>query len=105
MKEPTAATLRIRAAFELQSRIGELLDRYRATKPRLVGSVARGEARENVDLDLLVDLAPGAGHEWLRVSGLAEEFGEFLGVTVDVVTAPLLRDQVSATALANAVRV
>jgi uncharacterized protein len=82
-----------------------VLDRYGATNPRLFGSVARGEAREDSDLDLFVDLAPGAGNELLRVSGLAEELSDLLGVRVDVVAAPLLRDEVSATALADAVAV
>ncbi len=106
MREPTAATLRLRAALKLhRSRIGDVLDRYGATNPRLFGSVARGDAREDSDLDLLVDLAPGTGNELLRVSGLAEELSELLGVRVDVVAAPLLRDEVSATALGDAVAV
>lgn len=106
MKQPTAATLRLRDAIEQhRSRIGEVLDRYGATNPRLFGSAARGDAREGSDLDLLVDLAPGAGNELLRVSGLAEELSELLGVGVDVVSAPLLRDEVSATALEDAVAV
>lgn len=106
MKEPTAATLRLRAAFTAhRGRVDQLLERYGATHPRLFGSVARGEAREDSDLDLLVDLTPGAGNELLRVSGLAEELGELLGVRVDVVAAPLLRDGVSATALGDAVAV
>lgn len=106
MKEPTAATLRLRHAIEQhRSNLGEVLGRYGATNPRLFGSVARGDAREDSDLDLLVDLAPGAGNELLRVSGLAEELSELLGVRVDVVSAPLLRDEVSATALDDAVAV
>jgi len=106
MREPTAATLRLRAALKLhRSRIGDVLDRYGATNPRLFGSVARGDAREDSDLDLLVDLAPRTGNELLRVSGLAEELSELLGVRVDVVAAPLLRDGVSATALGDAVAV
>lgn len=106
MREPTAATLRLRAALKLhRSRIGDVLDRYGATNPRLFGSVARGDAREDSDLDLLVDLAPGTGNELLRVSGLAEELSELLGVRVDVVAVPLLRDEVSATALGDAVAV
>jgi len=106
MKELTAATLRLRAAIELhRSQMSEVLDRYGATNPRMFGSVTRGDAREDSDLDLLVDLTPGAGNELLRVSGIEEELGEFLGVRVDVVAAPLLRDRVSATALADAVAV
>lgn len=83
----------------------EVLNRYGATNPRLFGSVARGEATDGSDLDLLVDLFPGAGNELLRVAGLTEELSELVGRRVDVVTATLLRDEVSATALADAVAV
>lgn len=82
-----------------------LLKRYGADNLRMFGSAARGDARDDSDLDLFVDLAPGSGNELLRVSGLAEELSELLGVRVDVVAAPLLRDAVSATALADAVAV
>jgi len=106
MREPTAATRRLHAALRRnRSRVGDVLDRYGACNLRMFGSVARGDAREDSDLDLLVDLAPGVGNELLRVSGLAEELSELLGVRVDVVAAPLLRDEVSATALADAVAV
>jgi predicted nucleotidyltransferase len=56
-------------------------------------------------VDLLVDLAPDGGNELMRVAGIAEELSELLGVRVDVVSASLLRDEVSATALADAVAV
>jgi predicted nucleotidyltransferase len=103
---PTAETLRIRAALTShRGRVSALLDGYGATRPRVFGSVARGDAREDSDLDLLVDLVPGAGNELLRLAGLAEELSEVLGVRVDVVAAPLLRDEVSATALEDAVAV
>lgn len=106
MSQPTAATLLLRAALKRQgSRVAEVLGQYGATNPRLFGSVARGDAREDSDLDLLVDLAPGAGNELLRVAGLAEELSGLLGVRVDVVAATLLRDEVSATALKDAVAV
>lgn len=83
----------------------EILDHYGATNPRLFGSVARGEASGRSDLDLLVDLLPAGGNELLRVSGIAEELSQLLGRRVDVVTPSLLRDEVSATALADAVPV
>ena len=106
MSKASAATLRLRSALEShRSHIAELLNRYGATNPRLFGSVARGEAGEDSDLDLLVDLVPGAGNELLRVSGLAEELGELLHVRVDVVATSLLRDEVSASALMDAVAV
>lgn len=106
MSAPSNAALRLRAAMRQEvSRVGEVLARYGATNPRLFGSVARGDARDDSDIDLLVDLVPGAGNELLRVSGIAEELSMLLGVRVDVVAATLLRREVSATALADAVAV
>lgn len=104
MSEPTAAARRLQAALASHRvRVNDVLDRYGASNLRVFGSVARGDARDDSDLDLLVDLAPGRGNELLRVSGLAEDLTQLLGVRVDVVAPPLLRDAVSATALADAV--
>ena len=69
--------------------------RYAATNPRLFGSVARGDATSDSDIDLLVDLLPSGGNELLRVSGIAEELTELVGSRVDVVAASLLRGEVS----------
>lgn len=85
--------------------LDEILDRYAATNPRLFGSVARGDATLTSDVDLLVDLLPAGGNELLRVAGIAEELGQLLGRRVDVVTPSLLRTEVSANALADAVPV
>jgi len=81
------------------------LARYAATNPRIFGSVARGDATPDSDIDLMVDLLPRRGNELLRVSGIAEELSEVLGTRVDVVAASLLRGEVSSTALADLVRV
>lgn len=106
MTTPTPATQRLRAALAAQGdRVAEVLDRYAAVNPRLFGSVARGDAREGSDLDLLVDLLPSGGNELMRVAGLCEELSELLGIRVDVVAPTLLREAVSATALADAVAV
>lgn len=82
-----------------------IMRRYAANNPRLFGSVARGDATPDSDIDLLVDLLPGGGNELLRVSGIAEELTVLLGVRVDVVATSLLRGEVSSTALADAVAV
>ena len=104
--EPTAASLRLRGLLvERRDRVVEVLARYDATNPRIFGSAARGDAGDDSDVDLLVDLVPGAGNELLRVAGIAEELSEVLGVRVDVVSAGLLRDEVSATAVLDAVAV
>ncbi|MDO5629361.1 MAG: nucleotidyltransferase family protein [Mobilicoccus sp.] len=85
--------------------VAEILTRYGATNLRLFGSVARGEANDDSDVDFLVDLIPGGGNPLLCVSGIAEELSQVLDRRVDVVTPALLRDEVSATALADAVAV
>lgn len=106
MSTPTPASLRLRGVLEQQgTRVAEILGKYGATSPRLFGSAARGDAREDSDLDLMVDLIPGAGNGLLQVAGLSEELSELLGVRVDVVAADLLRDEVSTSALADAVAV
>lgn len=94
----------LRAALEAQRpAIDALLLAYSATNPRLIGSVARGDARTGSDIDLLVDLVEDRGNALLRVAGLGEELSDLLGVRVDVVSESLLRDAVSETALRDAV--
>ena len=40
-----------------------ILARYAATNPRIFGSVARGDATPDSDIDLMVDLLPSRGNE------------------------------------------
>jgi uncharacterized protein len=106
MSSPTSTALRVRAALmQHRPQVAEVLTRYGASNLRMFGSVARGDAGEDSDLDLLVDLVPGRGNELLRVAGLAEELTDVLGLRVDVVAAALLRHEVSSTALADAIAV
>jgi predicted nucleotidyltransferase len=79
-----------------------VLSRYGAKNPRLFGSVARGDATADSDVDVLVDLTDGSRNPLLAVAGLSEELSDLLGVRVDVVTESLLRDGVSRSALAQA---
>lgn len=99
----TAESLSLRAAIAAhRDALDGILRRYRAANPRLFGSVARGDATRNSDIDLLVDLLPGGGNDLLRVAGVAEELSQILGSRVDVVAESLLRDDVSSSALADA---
>jgi hypothetical protein len=63
---------------------------------RLFGSVARGEADEQSDVDFLVDL--DSGRSLLDLGGLLMDLKEVLGRDVDVVTEkglnPRIRDRV-----------
>ncbi len=101
---PTSTSRSVRQVIEQHPAHVNALTRYGATNPRLFGSVARGDAAEGSDIDLLVDLDPAAdGNPLLRVAGIAEELSTLLGMHVDVVTDVLLRDQVATSAHADAV--
>lgn len=106
MSVVTAESVSLRAAIAAHRDAMDLiLRRYRAVNPRLFGSVARGDATADSDIDLLVDLLPSGGNDLLRVAGVAEELSQLLGSRVDVVAASLLRDEVSSSALVDAVPV
>ena len=59
-------------------------NRFRATNPRVFGSVLHGTDIDGSDLDLLVDALPGA--TLFDLGGLQVALEELLGVPVDVVT-------------------
>jgi predicted nucleotidyltransferase len=62
---------------------------YGATQVKVFGSVARGEAEPDSDLDVLVDLDEEAG--LLQLAALESELEDFLGCPVHVVTSSGLR--------------
>ena len=104
MSVPTVTSRSVRQLIERdRARVEVVLARYGASNARLFGSVARGDAVEGSDVDLLVDLDPSGGSVLLRVAGIGEELSALLSVQVDVVTDVLLREQVAATAHADAV--
>jgi uncharacterized protein len=74
--------------------------RFSAANPRVVGSAARGEDRDDSDLDLLVDPLPRA--TLLDLGGLQVELEGLLGVPVDLLTPgdlpPRMRERVLAEA-------
>ena len=102
MSTVTVDSVSLRAAIAAhRDALDVILRRYKATNPRLFGSVARGDATPGSDIDLLVDLLPGGGNDLLRVAGVAEELSQLIGTRVDVVATSLLRDEVSTSALAD----
>ncbi len=82
---------------ENHAAILELLERYGASNPRLFGSVARGDAAESSDIDLMVDMATDGKDALWELSGLSEDWRQLLGVRVDVVCEKLLRADVAET--------
>jgi predicted nucleotidyltransferase len=84
---------------ELQSKrvdILRLADRHGASEVRIFGSVARGEAGSDSDVDLLVKLAPG--RSLLDHVALWQDLEDLLGRKVDLVSEKalhrLIRDQI-----------
>lgn len=75
--------------------------RYGASNVRIFGSVARKEADEQSDLDLLVDME--AGRSLFDLGGLLTELEELLSCPVDVVTEKGLRDRIRDRVLREAI--
>lgn len=75
--------------------------RYGAFNVRVFGSVARGRADEQSDLDLLVDME--TGRSLFDLGGLLVELEELLGCNVDVVTEQGLRERIRERVLQEAV--
>ena len=73
-----------------------LAQRHGARSVQVFGSAARGQARADSDLDLLVDLAPGGS--LLDLIAIEQDATEILGRKVDVVTldsvSPYLRERI-----------
>lgn len=80
-----------------------LCARYGARNVRVFGSVARGEADEASDLDLLVEMEPG--RSLLDLGGLQMDLERLLDCRVDVVTVRGLKDRIRERVLDEAVPV
>lgn len=75
--------------------------RNKAHNVRVIGSVARGEADEKSDIDLLVDFDIGASlFDHFR---LMDELTELLGVKVEVASSTGLKPRARASILGDAV--
>lgn len=77
-----------------------LAAQHGAHNVRVFGSVARGEARPDSDIDLLVELEPG--RSLLDLGGLLMDLQALLGREVDVVTDKGLRDRIRTRVLQEA---
>jgi uncharacterized protein len=75
--------------------------KHGAYNVRLFGSVARGEADANSDVDLLVELEPS--RSLLDLGGLLMELQDLLGCPVDVVTEKGLRKRIRDRVLSEAI--
>lgn len=79
-----------------------LAARYGASNVRIFGSVARGTADTDSDIDFLVDMEKG--RSLLDLGGLLMELQKLFGRDVDVITVASLRSRIRARVLDRAVK-
>jgi uncharacterized protein len=77
-----------------------LANKYGAYDVRIFGSLARGEARPDSDIDFLVKLE--AGRSMLDLARLLRELQSLLGFNVDIVTEAGLRPRIRSEVLKEA---
>ena len=82
--------------------VSEICSRYHIRQLALFGSVARGEAREESDVDVYVEFEAGF-HPSLGWFDLEEELERLLGRHVDLSRKSLLKPRVRREALRDAV--
>ncbi len=85
---------------EKRNEILAIARKHGASNVRVFGSVARGEADEQSDIDLLVDL--DRGRTLFDLAALIEELNEVTGRHVDVVTERGLRARIHDAVLREA---
>lgn len=78
-----------------------LAQAHHVSHVRVFGSVARGEDDDVSDIDLLVDLEPGA--DLFDLAALDVELEKLLGHPVDIVPTRMLKPHVAPSALSDAV--
>jgi uncharacterized protein len=73
------------------SKLREICRRYQVSRLSVFGSVARGEARPDSDVDILVEFLPDARIGMVQYGGLMLALSELMGRHVDLVTNRALR--------------
>lgn len=87
--------------FSRRQDVLRLAAKHGARNVRVFGSVARGDARPDSDIDLLVELEPG--RSLFDLGGLLFDLQILLGVDVDVVTEKGLRSRIRTQVLQEAI--
>jgi predicted nucleotidyltransferase len=90
-------------AFRIpQKKLRAFCQRYQVRRLAMFGSAARGEARPESDVDLLVAFEPGAQIGFLALGRMRRELSEIFHRPVDLVPQdglkPVIREQVLAEA-------
>lgn len=91
----------MKAIGDLKPQILAICARHGVETIRVFGSVARGEARPDSDLDLLVTVGPNPG-PWFP-GGLIADLEDLLSLRVQVVTESGLNSRLRAAVLSEAI--
>ncbi len=92
--------MRIEQITRKRDEIARIAKKHGATNIRLFGSIARGDADGNSDIDFLVDLE--SGRSLLDLGGLLMDLQKLLGRSVDVVTEKGLKPRIRERVLSEA---
>jgi predicted nucleotidyltransferase len=79
----------------------DLAEQHGAYNVRIFGSVARGDARPDSDVDFLVEFKPGYG--LIDRIALMQDLQDLLGRSVDVVRERSLREHIRENVLKDAI--
>ena len=92
--------MNIHQISDKRSEIAQIARRHGASNIRVFGSIARGDADNNSDIDFLVDLE--SGRSLLDLGGLLMDLQRLLGRPVDVITEKGLRPRMRERVLREA---
>ncbi|HET9657147.1 MAG TPA: nucleotidyltransferase family protein [Kineosporiaceae bacterium] len=84
-----------------EGRLAAVCERYGIARLMVFGSVARGTAGPDSDLDVLYELRPGRRLGW-EIEDLADELSALFGRRVDLVSTRALHDRLRDAVLADA---
>lgn len=99
--DASLATVTIAGAVVDRARLAEVCERYGIAELLVFGSVARGEAQPESDLDLLYVLAPGR-HLGFSINRLEDELADLFGRPIDLVAKGALHRALRDDVLAQA---
>jgi uncharacterized protein len=102
LSKEVAQTMTLEDLLTQRDDILKIVDRHGAFNVRIFGSVARGEADLQSDVDVLVDYDRTRRSPWFPM-GLIEELEALLGCRVDVVTEKGLKSRIRERVLQEAV--
>lgn len=77
---------------QIKKTVAEIAPKYNLKKVTLFGSRANGTAKENSDVDLLVEFPSGSS--LLDLIGLKYEFEDIWNLSVDVISVPMPEDSI-----------